>query len=304
MSASHSFWQRIRRTPYQALASIFMIFITLFVTAVFLVLAGMSTALLSYFETKPQLSVFFKDEKDKTSIDELIAKINTSGKIASHRYISKEEALAIYREQNKNDPLLLEMVTADILPASLEISAVAPGFLVELAEMVKKEPGIDEVVFQKDVVDTLVVWTQAVRKVGALFILFLLLSTFFILLTSIGMKIALRKEEIEILKLVGASNWYIKKPFVNEGLLYGFAGALLAFLVVSLLILYLSPFIHSFLRGISALPLWQSGGFTFSIWPLTPLFFVILGVMIICTGLLIGLMGSLFALSRYMKHSL
>lgn len=304
MTSSHSFWQRIRRTPYQALASIFMIFITLFVTAIFLVLAGMSTALLSYFESKPQVSVFFKDEKDKAAVDQLVAKLNTSGKIAAYKYISKEEALAIYREQNKNDPLLLEMVTADILPASLEISAVSPAYLVELAEVVKKEPGIDEVVFQKDVVDALVVWTSAIRKVGAVFILFLLLSTFFILLTSIGMKIAFRKEEIEILKLVGASNWYIKKPFVNEGLLYGFAGALLAFLVVSVLILYLSPFINSFLRGISTLPLWQFGGFTFSIWPLTLIFFVILGGVIICSGLLIGLMGSLFALSRYMRHSL
>lgn len=303
MTSTHSFWQRIRRTPYQAVAAVFMIFITLFVTAIFLVLAGMSTALLSYFESKPQLSVFLKDEKDKAAVDQLVAKLNTSGKIASYKYISKEEALTIYREQNKNDPLLLEMVTADILPASLEISAVSPAYLVELAETVKKEPGIDEVVFQKDAVDTLIVWTSAIRKVGAVFILFLLLSTFFILLTSIGMKIAFRKEEIEVLKLVGASSWYIKRPFISEGLLYGFLGAKLAWIVMSLLILYLSPFINSFLRGISSLPLWQFQGFTFSIWPPGIIFFVLLWAILICSGLLIGLMGSLFAVSRYMKHS-
>ena len=198
-----------------------MIFITLFETAVFLLLSAISTAILSYFETKPQLTIFFKDEKSKTAVDQLIERLNATGKVASYKYISKEEALAIYREQNKNDPLLLEMVTADILPSSLEVSAIQPKFLAELAEEVKNESDVDEVVLKKDIVDALVSWTSTIRKVGAIFILFLLLSTFFILLMSIGMKIAFRKEEMEILKLVGATPWHIKRPFIFEGITYG-----------------------------------------------------------------------------------
>lgn len=301
-SSSVSFWQRLRRTPYQSVAAVFMIFITLFVMGIFLLMIGSLSAVLTYFESKPQLTVFFKDNKEKASIDQLIEKLKSTNRVSSYQYISKDQALAIYREQNKNDPLLLEMVTADILPSSLEISATSPQYLVDLSEMVKSEPGIDEVVFQKEVVDTLISWTSTVRKIGVLFILFLFAATFFILLTSIGMKIAFRKDEIEILKLVGATPWYIKKPFIFEGLTYGFVGATLAFVVVSGFILYFHPFITSFLRGIPSLSLWQGTGFTIYIWPPTTGIFLILWVLLSVAGLMIGLIGSLFAVSRYMRY--
>lgn len=301
MSNSMTIWQRIRRTPYQAIGAVFMIFITLFIMAVFLFLAGMSSAIISYFETKPQLTVFFKDEKSKTSIDQLIDKLKTSGKTANIQYVSKEQALTIYREQNKNDPLLLEMVSADILPSSLEVSAVSPRYLVELNEILIKEPEIDEIVFQKDVVESLIAWTSTIRLVGIVMILFLLFTTFFILLASIGMKIALRKEEIEILKLVGATPWYIKKPFILEGTYYGLAGAFLACLFVSVLVLYLRPFVTSFLSGISRLYLWQNQYLAIEIWPPTIKIFAILWFILLAMGIVIGFIGSFFAVSRYMK---
>lgn len=301
MSASISLWQRLRRTPYQTIASLFMIFMTLFVVAIFLLLAASSSAILSYFESKPQLTVFFKDEKDKTSTDQLLEKLKATGKVAQAVYISKEQALAAYREQNKNDPLLLEMVTADILPSSLEISATSPKYLVELAEIARKEQGIDEVILQKEVVDALISWTSTIRRVGIIFIIFLLLSTFFILLTSIGMKIAFRKEEIEILRLVGATSWYIRRPFILEGITYGLVGATAAWIVLSGLVLYFNPFIASFLRGIPELPLFQFENVTLYVWPPTLALFVLMWIILNFCGFLIGFLGSLFAVSKYMR---
>lgn len=301
MSSSISFWQRIRRTPYQALASIFMIFMTLFVLGIFLFLAVSLSSLLSYFETKPQLAVFFKDEKEKVSIDNLLEKLKATGKVADYQYISKEQALAIYREQNKNDPLLLEMVTADILPSSLEISATSPKYLTELAEIVKQDSFIDEVVFQKDVVDTLIVWTSTIRKVGFVFLIFLLSSSLLILFTSIGMKIALKKEEIEILKLVGATPWYIKRPFIFEGIAYGVLGASFAWVSVAGIVLYLQPFITSFLKGIPNLLLGKINTFNLYIWPPSFVLFLMLWLMLTFSGFLIGILGSVVAVSRYMK---
>lgn len=302
MVNSVSIWKRLRRTPYQAVAAIFMVFLTLFVVAVFLVAAATSSAVLSYFESKPQLTVFFKDEKTKAAIDELVDKLRITGKLASWNYVSKEQALAIYRDQNKNDPLLLEMVTADILPSSLEISATSPQYLSELAELVKKEQGIDEVVFQKEVVDTLVTWTQAVRKVGLVFILFLFCVTFMIILTSISMKIAIKKDEIEILRLVGGTNWYIKRPFIYEGLFYGIVGATFAWFLVSIITIYISPFLSSFLMGIPSLTLFSIQTFSVFIWPFTLPLFILLWVVLMTIGLFIGLIGSLVAVGRYMKH--
>jgi cell division transport system permease protein len=301
-TTSPNLMKRLRRTPYQVIASVCMIFITLFVMGIFLLLAASSSAILSYFESKPQLTVFFKDDKDKSSIDAIVEKLRSTGKLASFQYISKDQALAIYKEQNKNDPLLLEMVTADILPASLEITAKSPNFLSDLAFLVKDEKGIDEVVFQKDVVDTLISWTTAIRKVGLVFILLLMLATFFILLTSIGMKIALKKDEIEILQLVGATSFYIKRPFLYEGISYGLSGAFLAAFILTIIILYLQPFIFSFLRGIPTLSLFSYQNITINIWPPSLVFFVLLWGILLISGFFIGLMGSLFAVSRYIKR--
>ncbi|OGG02492.1 hypothetical protein A2W14_01690 [Candidatus Gottesmanbacteria bacterium RBG_16_37_8] len=292
--------RKIRRTPYQAIASVFMMFITLFVLALFLLLIASTTSLVSYFEKKPQLTVFFTNDKDKASIDQLIEKLKQTGKVSGWKYVSKEEALIIYREQNKDDPLLLEMVTADILPASLDISAVTPKFLNDINSMLKNEPAIDDIVFQKEIVDTLISWANAVRLVGLIFIIFLILSTFFILLTSIGMKIALKREEIEILKLVGATPWYIKKPFLYEGLIYGLLGSTFAWLLASLLILYLSPFASSFLRGVGTLSLFSVNNISLNVWPPNLLLVFSLWSILLISGLGIGFLGSMVASSRFL----
>jgi cell division transport system permease protein len=301
-TSSPTLFKRLRRTPYQVIAAVCMIFITLFVVGIFLLLAASSSAILSYFESKPQLTIFFQDDKDKVAIDSIVEKLRGTGKMASFQYISKDQALAIYREQNKNDPLLLEMVTADILPASLEITATSPQYLGDLATFVKDEKGIDEVVFQKDVVDTLVSWTSTVRKVGIVFVVLLLMATFFILLTSIGMKIAFKKDEIEILQLVGATSFYIKRPFIVEGISYGLSGAFLASTILTILILYLQPFITSFLRGIPDLSLFSYQNVTVTIWPPSLSFYLLLWGALLGCGFLIGLIGSLFAVSRYIRR--
>ncbi len=301
MQISQSIWSRIRRTPYQTAAAVFMIAVTLFILSVFLLSATTLSSLLAYFETKPQITVFFKESKDKASVDELMDKLKGTGKIANLRYVSKDEALRIYQEQNKNDPLLLEMVTADILPASLEVFATSPQYLSEIAEIVKKEPDIDEVVFQKEVVDTLISWTTTIRKIGIIFVILLFLVSFVIIVTTIGMKIAYRKDEIEILKLVGATSWYIKRPFILEGAYYGITGAIISWVLISGVILYSQPFMTSFLQGISPLLLTRINQVPIYLWPPNIIVFFLLFAVLLLGGLLIGLIGSLFAVSRYMK---
>lgn len=302
MNNNLSVWIRFRRTPFQAIASVFMMFITLFVLSLFLLLVASTSSLVSYFESKPQLTVFFTNDKDKASIDALIEKLKRTDKVASWKYVTSQEALDIYRQQNKDDPLLLEMVTADILPQSLDISAVSPKYLSEINGMLSKETGIDDIVFQKDVVDTLISWANTVRIVGLIFIIFLVLSTFFILLTSISMKIAIKKEEIEILKLVGATGWYIKKPFIIEGLIYGAVGATVAWVFSSILLLYINPYASSFLKGVGILKLFSVGSISINVWPPNLYLLGLLWVTLLVSGLGIGLIGSLYATNRYLKE--
>jgi cell division transport system permease protein len=139
----------MRRSPYQTFAAILTMFLTFLLGGVFALTTGTSLSILRYFEGKPQLTVFFMEKAGKPEADVLTATLKGTGKVASTKFVSKEEALAIYKEQNKNDPLLLEMVTADILPASLEVTATEPKFLSELEPIIKKADGVEEVISKK-----------------------------------------------------------------------------------------------------------------------------------------------------------
>jgi len=288
-------WTHIRRSPYQALAAVLTMFLTFLVTGAFGLTVATSFLVLQYFESKPQATVFFKDDAEKVQIEMLKAAIEGTGKTASVKYVSKEDALAIYKEQNKSDPLLLEMVNADILPASLEVSALDPRFLKELEPMMKEAAGVEEVIYQKDVVDTLVSWTNAVRLVGGVLVSLLSLDSILIVMTIIGMKVALKKDEVEILKLIGASKWYIQFPFLLEGGLYGVLGGCMAWGVMFALLLWFRTSLLSFLGSIPIIQIMLSN-------PLSSVFIgSSLGFLFILSslGFLLGSIGSLIALKKY-----
>ncbi|MBU3957290.1 ABC transporter permease [Patescibacteria group bacterium] len=281
-------WTHIRRTPYQSLAAVLIMTLTFFVITAFTLLAAGSQAILSYFETRPQVTAFFEDQVTPGQIDLLKAKLAETGKTKEIKYVSKEEALAIYREQNKDDPLLLEMVTANILPASLEISTTNITYLGEIAEILRQEPGVEEVIFQQDVAETLHKWTTNIRRIGAVLAIVFSSAALLTILVIIGMKVALRREEVEIMGLIGASRGFIRAPFIFEGIFYGVVGAFIAWGVSYLFLLYATPFLVDFLVGIPVLPV--------------PILFMlaVLGGEILL-GIFIGILGSFIAVRRYLE---
>jgi cell division transport system permease protein len=297
MQVLHNTWKHMRRSPYQSMAAILTMFLTMLLTGLFFLATAGSSLVLHYFESKPQITVFFTNKAAAGDAAALKKTLEATGKVASVKFVSKEDALAIYREQNKSDPLLLEMVTADILPASLEVSAVDPNLLHELEPVIKQGQGVEEVVFQKDVVDTLLRWTNAIRLVGSLLVGLLALDSILIVMTVIGMKIAIKKEEIEILTLVGASPWYVRLPFVLEGGLYGTIGAFFSWIIISVLVVWLRPIMLGFLgiipviASLLANPL--SGIFLLSL-------IAFLGFLS-AIGFILGSLGSFVALGRYLK---
>lgn len=282
--------QHIKRAPFQALAAILITSLTFFIIGSFVVLAAGSEAVLRFLETRPQVTAFLKDDIKPQQIELLKTKLEATGKVKKTKYVSKEEALAIYRQENKDNPLLLEMVTAKILPASLEISATSLSFLPELAKILKDDSIVEEVLFQEDVVSTLSSWIGSLRKAGVFLIAFLSLISVITVLIVIGMKISSRKEEIEILGLLGATKWYIRLPFIIEGIIYGIASAVISWGAAYLLLLYSTPFLVSFLAGIPLFPV--------------PVIFMleILGGLLVL-GVVVGGIGSFFAVRHFLKSS-
>ncbi len=124
MNTFKTSWKHIRRNPYQALTAICIMMLTFLSISVFAFIVFGSSVIIKHFESKPQVTAFFKDEAQQAEIDSLKQSLESTGTVANVRFVSKQEALQIYKEQNKDDPLLLDLVTEDILPASLEISTI------------------------------------------------------------------------------------------------------------------------------------------------------------------------------------
>src|SRR5581483_4816602 len=115
-------WTNIRRSPYQALAAIVIITQTFFVVSLFtLVIAG-SSKIISYFEQSPQVTAFFKNDTKQEDINGLKSQIQQTGKAAKIHIVSQEEAFQRFKQFNKDQPDMLELVSPDILPSSIEVS--------------------------------------------------------------------------------------------------------------------------------------------------------------------------------------
>lgn len=281
-------WKHIRRSPYQAFAAISVMTLTFLLGGLFVILTLGSQALLNSFEQKPQIIVFFHDTKKDEDIQSLKTQFEANPKVASVKYVNKEQALEIYREDYKENPLLLEMVSAEMLPASLEISATQIEYLTELAGSLENESDVEEIVFQEDVVNMLVAWTTIIRTLGLILIVFLGMVSLFTVMTVTSMKIALKREEIEILRLVGAAKGYIINPFVLEGVLYGIIGAFIGWLVNTAFLVYATPFLEPTFVGTS-------------LFPIPTLFYVSFFAGLMVVGIILGFVASSLALSRYMR---
>lgn len=290
----------IRRTPYQSLAAFLILFFTLFLSIVMFISLSFLYGLLGYVETKPQVTVYFQTNTAENSIFKVRDKLMNSKKVLSIKYVSKDDAYKIYKELNKDNPLLLEMVSSDILPASLEIFAKKPTFLPELAEFLKKEPGVDEVNFQKDILDRLLTLTDILRKTTVVFFGFLIFLSILVLTTTTLFKIALKKDEIELLKLLGASNFYIKKPFLLEAILFGFTAALGSFIIILTLLFALKPFFDSYLKDISQLSLTLYVA-KLTVWPFNIVFLSTALLLSLLFGVGIAVLATLLATQKYLS---
>lgn len=280
--------RNIRRTPFQAIAAIMVMFLTFLALLTFILLGAGSQLALKYFESKPQVIVFFKEGTTNQDIQTIENALSQESRVTKTKYVSKDDALKIYREKNKKDPALLELVTANILPASLEISTKDPQDLASIAEILKKEPVMSEVIVPEDVVQTLTSLTAVIRVIGLGTVSFLMIFATLVIVMIIGFKIRLRRNEIEIMRLLGASPSFIRNPFIFEGIFYGLAGAISAWIVSWGLLWYFTPFLQGYLGEVRLLPV-------------SPIFMLILLAFVSFVALILGGLGSISAVRRYLK---
>lgn len=293
----------IRRSPFQALSAVFVISITIFVVGIFTLVTFASDTILRDFETKPQIIAYLKDGHTTDQVAGMISTLTSTQGVKGAVYISKQNALELYKKSVGNDPVLLGtvtdwgIVTADILPASIEITASDPDSfstivsILEKSDLVSTTPqGKKEIDFPEDVISELTMWTNAVRGSGLVLIIALTVVCILTIMIIISMKISSRRLEIGTLKLLGASSGYIIKPYIYESLIYGFIGGLFGWVMSYIALLYSTPFLAPRLGDVISFPI-----------PFLHLL-ILMGALIIF-GLVLSLLSSLFAAARFVKRS-
>ncbi len=289
MSRSLEYAKRnIRRTPIQAFAASMIMFLTFFALLIFLLVAAGSQRALNYFESRPQAIAFFKDGTTEEDVAAIENALKQDSRVVATKFVSKKDALKKYQTDNQAEPILVELVSENMLPASLEISTQSPESLATIADLLSKEPVVEQVFIPKDVIKNLVAFTALVRIVGVAVVGFLMIFATLVIIMIIGFKIRLRRSEIEIMRLVGASPSFIRNPFILEGIFYGVAGAILAWTISYGLLWYFTPFLQGYLGELSLLPV-------------NPVFMLSLLAIVTSIAIVIGSLGSIGAVRRYLK---
>lgn len=277
----------MRRTPYQSLAAIVMLSITFFVAYGFSFFAYSSEQVLQFFERRPQVIAFFEISASTDQVDAAAAAMKEKSYVESVQVVSKDQALELYRQNNQDDPLLLELVSADILPASVEVSGKNIEDLSQIKKDLQSFSGVDDVDLPEDILAALDFWTHSLRITGLAIIAVLAVESLLIILIITSMKVTSKRQAIAIMDILGASNWFISGPFVYEGMLYGIIGSLIGWSATTIGILYATPWLKEIITPIPLFPI-----------PLE--FFAIqLGV-----GTLVGILFGAFASSLSVKRAI
>jgi len=292
----------IKRSPFQALSAIFVLTITFFVATVLSILVYSSGKIIKHFETRPQVIAFLKDETSPEQISALQQRLSGDSRVKDIKYVSKEEALAIYKEATSDNPLLSELVSPSIFPASIEFSLVDLNFAETVIAEMRGEAIVDQVGFTAnigsqtalgDVVSRLRTITFYLRVGGGVLVGVLATTSFLVLIVIIGMRMTARRSEVEILNLIGATPGFIRSPILLEALIYALVGVIVGWLVTLILTLYATPSVVAYFGEIPVLP------------KDTLSFLAIFGIILageLFVGTALAFLGSLLAVSR-VKHA-
>ncbi len=225
------------RSPVIALASIITLTITLFMIGSLYLSAAFFRASIQELQNKVDISVSFKQDVPEKAVLDLEKSLKLLPEVQEVTYGSREQELADFRRRNADNDLELQLLDelGNPFGARLNIRAVDPAHYESIAKFLNNEnnltPGvsiIDKVSFKRDIVDRLVNLVRTAREIGFVLVLILVFISLVVTFNTISLAIYISREEISLMKLVGASANYIRGPFLMEGVISGFISALLA----------------------------------------------------------------------------
>ena len=291
-SGLNSFW----RNRWVSTATISVMVITLgLITSLFLV-SVIAGSILQDLEEKVDISVYFKLTTTENEILKIKTELEGLSDVKSVEYVSRAMALAKFEEGHQNNPLIiksLEELGDNPLEASLNIKAKLIdnyGSIASFLESPRFAALVDTVNYRQNqqVIGKLSSILNTIRKSGLVAILVLGLVAVLVTFNTIRLTIYSTREEIGVMRLVGASNWYIRGPFIVEGGLHGLLASVATIIIFYPLVLFISPKLSSFLSGVDIATYFKQ-----NFWQIF--------VLQTLVGVSLGVVSSLIAIRRYLK---
>ena len=291
-------FQGLTRNLSTTLGSIITIFLSLLIIGVFLVGGVIVEHLVRNIENEVTITAHVCDDASQESIDAVISQISGLSDVASVSFTTKEQALEDFRETTINPDIIDQLDGQTPLPASIEVDLSDPSQVETVVQQILDSTDYKSITDNPDdpaeairygqrTVDKLFTVTSYLRYIGVALILLLVFIALVFINNTIRLAIMARRKEIAIMRLVGASNGFIRGPFLMEGALHAVIGAGLAIVVLQVLRTYALPRLQD---AISFLSLDVSGHT-----------YVMIYLALLGAGLVIGLLGSAFAMRRYLK---
>ncbi len=286
------FW----RNAYVSLASIFVMTVALFVIGTTLLVDQLLTASLQNIQSRVDINVYFTTDAPVEEVQTLQVALENLPEVAGVEYTSREEALAQYREVNRGDEVAiqaLEELDENPFGASLAVQAVETsqyeGVSDFLSSQTEYEPVIDYINFNdnREAIERLTNIINAVEQATFFIMLILVIAAVLITFNTIRLAIYTTRDEIGVMRLVGASNMYIRGPFMLQGVMYGFIAGILALLIMYPMVLWLGPKTEAF--------------FEFNLLQYFVSDFAMIFLVIVGIGVVLGLISSILAVARYLR---
>lgn len=290
--------QNFRRNWVMSLGAVITIYLSLLLVGVSIATGVIVTEIVQSVEEKVTVQVFLKDGAATEDVQALQAFIKSDALVEAVEYTSKEEALEKFKETMQGSEEIVEQIEVNPLPASLDVTLKDPREVEtvvakirdnELFLKVADRPDEPEesLKYGQQIVRKLFAFTRVIRIIEVVFVSMLAIVSLIFINNTIRLAIYARRKEIGIMRLVGASNWFIRTPFLMEGVIQSMLGAVLAILSVVGIQALVLPRLR---EALPFLPVDLGGGTM-----------VQLSLILIGAGIVIGLLGSGLALRRYLK---
>jgi cell division transport system permease protein len=287
-----------RRNWVMSLGAVITIYLSLLLVGVSMVMGFIVSEIVQSVEDKVSIQIFLKDGAATEDVEALQAWLLADEMVDTVNYVSKEDALERFKEEMAGSPEIVENIRENPLPASLDVTLTDPRQVEEMVVKIKANETFlkicdrpddpeESLKYGQQIVNRLFAFTRIVRVIGVVFIAMLAVVSLIFINNTIRLAIYARRKEIGIMRLVGASNWFIRAPFLLEGVMQSLIGAALAILTIVAVQTAILPRLQ---EAVLFLPIEMGSGTMAQ-----------LALVLVAAGVIIGLVGSGFALRRYLK---